>query len=97
MSDDARRTDSGIEIRPLPTLAGESEFSEVFLDNVRIPVENLVGQENDGWRVTNVTLRFERGTAFASAPPPPPSSWIRTTAGSPHRAARPPAVACMAP
>jgi len=55
----------GIEVRPLPTLHGESEFSEVFLDNVRIPIENRVGEENDGWRVTNVTLRFERGTAFA--------------------------------
>ena len=56
----------GIDIRPLPTLEGEGEFSEVFLENVRIPVENRVGEENDGWRVTNVTLRFERGTAFAS-------------------------------
>jgi alkylation response protein AidB-like acyl-CoA dehydrogenase len=57
---------AGIEIRPLPTLEGEGEFSEVFLENVRIPVENRIGDENDGWRVTNVTLRFERGTAFAS-------------------------------
>ncbi len=56
----------GIDIRPLPTLAGEGEFSEMFLENVRIPVGNRVGEENDGWRVTNVTLRFERGTAFAS-------------------------------
>ena len=37
----------------------------MFLDHVRIPVSNRVGEENDGWRVTNVTLRFERGTAFA--------------------------------
>jgi alkylation response protein AidB-like acyl-CoA dehydrogenase len=56
----------GIEIRPLPTLAGEGEFSEVFLNDVRVPVGNRVGEENDGWRITNVTLAFERGTAFAS-------------------------------
>jgi alkylation response protein AidB-like acyl-CoA dehydrogenase len=56
----------GIEIRPLSTIMGEGEFSEVFLEDVPIPVENLVGPENDGWRVTNVTLSFERGTAFAS-------------------------------
>ncbi|MCH2170195.1 acyl-CoA dehydrogenase family protein [Myxococcota bacterium] len=56
----------GIEIRPLPTLKGELDFSEVFFEDVRIPVDSLVGKENDGWRVTNVTLRFERGTAFAS-------------------------------
>ncbi|MFI5394947.1 MAG: acyl-CoA dehydrogenase family protein [Candidatus Binatia bacterium] len=57
----------GIEIRPLRTLVGEGEFSELFLEDVRVPVENRVGAENDGWRVTNVTLRFERGTAFAAA------------------------------
>jgi alkylation response protein AidB-like acyl-CoA dehydrogenase len=56
----------GIEIRPLPTLLGSGEFSEVFLENVRVPVECRIGAENDGWRVTNVTLSFERGTAFAS-------------------------------
>ena len=61
-----RWTSPGIEIRPLPTLLGSGEFSEVFLENVRVPVECRVGAENDGWRVTNVTLSFERGTAFAS-------------------------------
>lgn len=55
----------GLEVRPMRTLDGESHFCELFLDKVRIPVSNRVGEENDGWRVTNVTLRFERGTAFA--------------------------------
>ena len=54
----------GVEVRPLKTIAGSSEFSEVFLSDVRIPVENRVGEENDGWRVAMVTFSFERGTAF---------------------------------
>ncbi len=56
----------GIEVRPLRTVLGSSEFAELFLDEVRVPVECRVGEENDGWRVTNVTLSFERGTAFVS-------------------------------
>ena len=54
----------GIEVRPLKTISGSTEFAELFLDDVRIPVENRVGDENDGWRVTMVTLSFERGTGF---------------------------------
>jgi alkylation response protein AidB-like acyl-CoA dehydrogenase len=56
----------GIEVRPLKTVLGSSEFAEVFLTDVRVPVAQRVGAENDGWRVTNVTLSFERGTAFVS-------------------------------
>ncbi|MEO5837598.1 MAG: acyl-CoA dehydrogenase family protein [Acidimicrobiales bacterium] len=55
----------GIEVRPIRTIDGDSHFCEIFLDEVRVPVANRVGEENDGWRVANVTLRFERGTAFA--------------------------------
>jgi alkylation response protein AidB-like acyl-CoA dehydrogenase len=54
----------GIEVRPLRTLLGLSEFNEMFLDEVRVPVANLVGAENDGWATAMVTFSFERGTAF---------------------------------
>jgi len=56
----------GIDVRPLKTLYGSSEFSELFLDEVRVPVANRVGAEDDGWRVAMVTFSFERGTAFVS-------------------------------
>jgi alkylation response protein AidB-like acyl-CoA dehydrogenase len=54
----------GIELRPLRTLIGSAEFSEMVLEDVRIPVANRVGPENDGWRVAMVTFSFERGTAL---------------------------------
>jgi alkylation response protein AidB-like acyl-CoA dehydrogenase len=55
----------GIEVRPMRTIDGDDHFCELFLDGARVPIANRVGAENDGWRVANVTLRFERGTAFA--------------------------------
>jgi alkylation response protein AidB-like acyl-CoA dehydrogenase len=54
----------GIDVRPLRTIQGESEFAEMYLDDVRVPASNLVGAENDGWRVAMVTFSFERGTAL---------------------------------
>jgi len=54
----------GIDIRPLRTIVGSSEFCEVFFDEVRVPISNRVGEENDGWRIAMVTFSFERGTGF---------------------------------
>ena len=45
-------TAKGVEVRPLRQITGESEFNEVFLDDVEVPVENLIGPEHEGWRVT---------------------------------------------
>ena len=50
----------GIKIRPIKTIAGDDEFSEVFFDNVIVPAENLVGRLNDGWRIANALLGHER-------------------------------------
>ncbi|MCY1419308.1 Acyl-CoA dehydrogenase FadE29 [compost metagenome] len=50
----------GITVRPIITLDGEHEVNEVFLDNVRVPVENLVGEENQGWTCAKYLLTHER-------------------------------------
>jgi alkylation response protein AidB-like acyl-CoA dehydrogenase len=53
----------GITVRPLRQMTGSNEFNEVFLDNVRIPAENLVGEPNRGWEIAQTTLSHERGTS----------------------------------
>ena len=57
-------TAKGVEVRPLRQITGDSEFNEVFLDDVEVPVEYLIGRENEGWRVANTTLANERGATF---------------------------------
>jgi alkylation response protein AidB-like acyl-CoA dehydrogenase len=58
--------DPGVSVRPLKQMTGESEFNEVILQDVRVPVENVVGKVNDGWNIAIATLMFERGTLGAS-------------------------------
>jgi alkylation response protein AidB-like acyl-CoA dehydrogenase len=51
----------GIEVRPLRTMTGASEFNEVFLTDVRVPKSQIVGERGQGWAVSNATLKHERG------------------------------------
>jgi alkylation response protein AidB-like acyl-CoA dehydrogenase len=48
----------------LRQITGESEFNEVFLDGVEVPIDHLIGPENEGWRVASTTLANERGASF---------------------------------
>jgi len=61
----------GIEVRPIVLLDGTPEVNEVFFDNVRVPVENLVGEENKGWAYAKYLLTHERtgiaGVGFSRA------------------------------
>jgi alkylation response protein AidB-like acyl-CoA dehydrogenase len=50
----------GIEVRPIRQITGESEFSELFFTDVRVPKANRLGKEGDGWRVAITTLMHER-------------------------------------
>jgi alkylation response protein AidB-like acyl-CoA dehydrogenase len=50
----------GITVRPLIDMTGDHAFNEVFLDEVRIPSDHLIGRVNDGWRLAKVTLGNER-------------------------------------
>ena len=58
----ARMDTPGITVRPIRTLAGEEEFCEVFFDNVRVPLGNIIGQVNEGWTMAKALLGFERIT-----------------------------------
>jgi alkylation response protein AidB-like acyl-CoA dehydrogenase len=53
----------GITVRPIRTMAGVYKYCEIFYDNVRIPLSNVVGGLHNGWRTAMSTLAFERGTA----------------------------------
>src|SRR5438105_15194590 len=57
----------GITIRPLINMAGQHGFNEVFFEDVRIPADMLVGQQNMGWYQLAVALDFERSSIAGSA------------------------------
>jgi alkylation response protein AidB-like acyl-CoA dehydrogenase len=56
----------GITIRPIKALNGKQAFAEIFFDDVRVPVDNRVGDEGQGWHVAMATAGFERGLLLRS-------------------------------
>jgi alkylation response protein AidB-like acyl-CoA dehydrogenase len=64
-------TTPGVEVRPIITLDGEHEVNEVFFTDVRVPVQNLVGEEHRGWTCAKYLLTYERtniaGVGFSVA------------------------------
>ncbi len=52
----------GVEVRPLRQITGHAEFNEIFLTDVEVPVENVLGEIGGGWQVAMTTLLHERGT-----------------------------------
>jgi len=59
----------GVEIRPLYQITGEAEFNEVFLSDVKIPADHLIGREGEGWQVAITTLMNERAAIGGAAIP----------------------------
>jgi alkylation response protein AidB-like acyl-CoA dehydrogenase len=57
----------GITVRPIRTLDGEAEFNEVFFNDVRVPVENLIGTEGEGWGYGKYLLEYERFSMSGAA------------------------------
>lgn len=56
----------GITVTPIITAAGDHEVNQVFFDDVKVPIKNLIGQEGDGWSIAKYLLEFERGSFFLS-------------------------------
>jgi alkylation response protein AidB-like acyl-CoA dehydrogenase len=79
----------GIEVRPIITIDGNHEVNEVFFTDVRVPVTNLVGQENEGWTYAKYLLTHERtgiaGVGFAVAA----MQWLKDVAARQIKAGRP--------
>ena len=78
----------GITVRPIAQLNGLPGFAEIFFDDVRVPVENVLGGEGMGWHVAMSTAGFERGLMLRSPArfQKPPGAWCsctRPTANAP--------------
>lgn len=57
----------GVQVRPLREITGTADFNEVFLDSVRIPAAQVIGEVDQGWAVTTASLALERSSAGSGA------------------------------
>jgi alkylation response protein AidB-like acyl-CoA dehydrogenase len=57
----------GISVKPILSLSLDHDFNQVFFDNVRVPVANRLGEEDQGWGVAKYLLEFERASAYAAS------------------------------
>jgi alkylation response protein AidB-like acyl-CoA dehydrogenase len=79
----------GIEVRPIITLDGEHEVNEVFFTDVRVPVANLVGEENKGWTYAKYLLTYERTNIAGVGGSIAALDWLRQIAGKQKKSGRP--------
>ena len=82
-------TTPGITVRPIITLDGGREVNEVFFDDVRVPVENLVGEENKGWSCAKYLLTHERTGIAGIGQAKAALQHLKTVAGSQLKGGRP--------
>jgi alkylation response protein AidB-like acyl-CoA dehydrogenase len=74
----------GLTVRRIQQMTGQSEFCELFFDNVEIPAENLVGAENAGWTIAQSTLSAERGLIIFDLAERMHAAFTRELAAKPH-------------
>ena len=82
-------TSPGIEVRPIITLDGGHEVNEVFFSDVRVPVANLVGEENRGWTYAKFLLTYERTGMASVGASTAALRWLRTIAATARRSGKP--------
>ena len=82
-------TSPGIAVRPIITLDGGHEVNEVFFSDVRVPLANLVGEENRGWTYAKYLLTYERTGMASVGASTAALRWLRTIAATARRGGKP--------
>ena len=79
----------GVEVRPIQLVDGSHEVNEVWFTDVKVPVENLVGEENQGWTTAKFLLAYERSNIGGAASPKRELEKLRSIAATQRRGGKP--------